>query len=150
MSFSNKPLRYVIGIIISSYLTLLSLTIQAEQLIKADGYNIHYNAFNSSMLDPEVVNQYGIERSSSLGVLTISVLEKTDKAVSAFVVGNSKNAISQLTILDFKKITEGHSIYYIATFNFADKEQLNFDITVVPKGVTHKIKLNFKQQFFVE
>ncbi|MFT5452349.1 MAG: hypothetical protein ACI9N9_001841 [Enterobacterales bacterium] len=41
-------------------------------------------------------------------------------------------------------------MYYIATFNFAEKEQLDFDITVVPKGVTHKIKLNFKQQFFVE
>ena len=150
MSFTIKPLRYVITIIISSYLTLMSLSIQAEQLIKADGYNIHYNAFNSSMLDPEVVNQYGIERSSSQGVLTISVLEKTDKAVSAFIKGNSKNAISQLTTLDFKKITEGHSIYYIATFNFADKEQLNFDITVVPEGVTHKIKLQFKQQFFVE
>jgi hypothetical protein len=90
-------------------------------------------------------------RSTSIGVLTISVLEEeNNKAVSAFIVGNSKNAIFQLTTLDFKKITEGQSIYYIATFNFADKEQLNFDITVVPKGVTDKIKLKFKQQFFVE
>ena len=150
MGFTSKPQRYVIAIIISSYLSLLSISIQAEQLIKADGYNIHYNAFNSSMLDPEVVNKYGIERSKSIGVLTLSVLEKNDKAVSAFIVGNSKNAIFQLTTLDFKEVTEGQSIYYIATFNFADKEQLNFDITVVPKGVTHKIKLNFQQQFFVE
>ena len=108
MSFSSKPLRNVIAIIISSYLTLLTFTIQAEQLIKADGYNIHYNAFNSTMLEPEVVNKYGIERSSSLGVLTISVLEKEDKAVNAFIVGNSKNAIYQLTTLDFKEVTEGH------------------------------------------
>jgi hypothetical protein len=150
MGFTSKPLRYFIAIIISSYLSLLSINLQAEQLIKADGYDIHYNAFNSSMLAPEVINQYGIERSTSLGVLLISVLEKKDKAVSAFIVGNTKNAIFQLTTLDFKKITEGHSIYYIATFNFAEKEQLDFDITVVPKGVTHKIKLNFKQQFFVE
>lgn len=150
MGFTSKPQRYVIAIIISSYLSLLSISIQAEQLIKADGYTIHYNAFNSSMLDPEVVNKYGIERSKSIGVLTLSVLEKDDKAVNAFIVGNSKNAIFQLTTLDFKEVTEGQSIYYIATFNFADKEQLNFDITVVPKGVTHKIKLNFQQQFFVE
>ena len=150
MSFFSKPLRAILRTLILSYFCLLSVTLQAEQLIKSDGYNIHYNAFNSTMLTPEVVNQYGIERSSSLGVLTISVLDKSEKAVNAYVVGSSKNAISQLTTLDFKKITEGQSIYYIATFNFADKEQLNFDITVVPEGLTHKIKLNFKQQFFVE
>jgi hypothetical protein len=150
MSFTIKSLRYAIAVIVSSYLSLLTFSIQAEQLIKADGYNIHYNAFNSSMLNPEVVNQYGIERSSSLGVIMVSVLEEADKAVSAYVAGNSKNSIFQLTTLDFKQITEGEAVYYIATFNFADKEQLNFDITIVPKGITHKIKLNFKQQFFVE
>jgi len=150
MSLSNKPIRYFFILIFSCYLSLSSFVAQAEQLIKAHGYTIHYNAFNSTILNPAVVNQYGIERSSSLGVLTISVQDKADKAVSAFVIGNNKNAISQLTTLDFKKITEGQSIYYIATFKFADKAQLNFDIIVVPEGVTRKIKLNFKQQFFVE
>ncbi|PCJ49602.1 MAG: hypothetical protein COA74_05470 [Gammaproteobacteria bacterium] len=150
MRFFNKPFRSFIYTLIVSYICLTAITVQAEQLIEADGFKIHYNAFNSSLLTPEVVNQYGIERSTSLGVLTLSVLDKSDKAVSAFIMGDAKNPISQLTKLEFTKITEGHSIYYIATFNFADKEKLNFDIIVVPEGITHKIKLQFKQQFYVE
>ena len=128
----------------------LNSSLQAEQLIKAEGYSIHYNAFNTSMLDPEVVNKYGIERSTTLGIVNISVLDESDKAVSALLLGEAKNAISQLTTLEFKKITEGKAIYFIATFNFADAETLNFDITVVPDGMTKRIKLNFSQQFFKE
>lgn len=128
---------------------MFSPNILAEQMIKAEGYNIHYNAFNSSMLTPEIATQYGIERSSTLGVINIAVLNDSDVAVTAFLEGEARNAVSQLTTLKFKKVTEGKAIYYIATFDFAADETLNFDISVVPDTVKKRIKFKFSQQFFV-
>jgi len=149
MNYSNKNILSLFTLLIISVQIFTTSAVQAEQLIKSDGHNIHYNAFNSAMLSPEVASQYGIKRSTSLGVLNISVMNASEQSVTAFVKGNAKNSLSQLKILTFHKITEGAAIYYIATFNFADKEQLVFDIVVVPEGKKKTTKLSFSQQFFV-
>jgi len=52
-----------IFLIIVSILAITSLGIQAEQLLETERHNIHYNAFNSSMLSPETASQYNIQRS---------------------------------------------------------------------------------------
>jgi len=148
--------RLYLAIIITAITVFSSMTLLAEKVIKAEGYKIHYNAFNSSMLTPEIAKQYEIQRSKSLGILNISVLkdlgDSSDsiEAVTAFIEGHAKNSISQMKELNFKKVTEGHAIYYIATFNFAENESLTFNFYVVPKGETTSTKVSFKQQFFVE
>lgn len=148
--------RLYLAIMTITITVLSSVTLHAEQVLKAEGYNIHYNAFNSSMLTPEIAKQYEIQRSKSLGVLNVSVLkdlgESSDsiEAVTAFIEGHAKNNISQMKELNFKKVTEGHAIYYITTFNFAENESLTFNFYVVPKGETRSTKISFSQQFFVE
>lgn len=149
MNLSHKTFRHFLATMIASYLVVASVAVQSEQLLKIDGYDIHYIAFNSAMLTPEIATQYEIPRSTSLGVINISVINNADKAVTAFIEGQALNPISQQKILNFKKITEGDAIYYIATFNFADQEQLTFNIDVVPDGEKKRLKLSFKQQFFV-
>ncbi len=128
---------------------VLNATLHAEQMVEDKGYQFHYNVFNSSMLTPEIATQYGIERSKTLGVINISVLKST-VPMNALVLGEARNPIAQLTTLKFKKITEETAIYYIATFNFADTEQLDFKISVVPDGKTSASKFEFKQQMFVD
>jgi len=148
--------RLYFATIFTAIAAFSSLTLFAEQVLKTEGYNIHYNAFNSSMLTPEIAKQYEIQRSKSLGVLNISVIkdlgESSDniEAVTAFIEGHAKNSISQMKELNFKKVTEGHAIYYIATFNFAENESLTFNFYVVPKGEKLSTKVSFSQQFFVE
>jgi len=145
MILTNK---YFQAFIITSFLMLTS-SFKAEQMKQTDGYNIHYNAFNSAMLTPEIAKQYNIQRSSSLGVINISVLNTSDKAVTAFIEGHAKNNLSQLTKLKFRKVIEGPAIYYIAIFNFTNKENITFNFYVVPEGETHNTKVSFSQQFFV-
>ncbi len=150
MNLLSSTFRHYLSIIVAGCLLFTSIVVQAEQLLKTDAFNIHYNAFNSSMLSPDIAKQYGIQRSSSVGVINISVLNNDDNAVTALIEGHAKNAISQLSELKFKKITEGTAIYYLATFNFADKEELTFNLYIVPNGETKNTKLSFLQQFFVE
>lgn len=149
MKLLGRYFRYYFSIVLVSFLSMTSIMVQAEQLLKTEAYNIHYNAYNSAMLSPEIAKQYGIQRSSSQGVINIAILDKADLAVSAFLEGHAKNNLSQMRELKFKKITEGAAIYYIATFNFTDKEQLTFNLYIVPKGETQNTKLSFSQQFFV-
>jgi len=137
-------------LIIVSILAFSSLSIRAEQLLKTERHNIHYNAFNSSMLSPETASQYNIQRSQSLGVINIAVLDKTDKAVTAFIEGHTKNSLAQQNKLNFKKVTEGKAIYYIATFEFIDKSNVTFNFYVVPEGEKLSTTLSFSQQFFKE
>ena len=137
-------------LILASILAFTSLGLQAEQLLEAERHNIHYNAFNSSMLSPETASQYSIQRSQSLGVLNIAVLDKTDKAVTAFIAGQTKNSLGQVSEMNFRKVTEGKAIYYIATFEFIDKGNLSFDFYVVPEGEKQKTKVSFSQQFLKE
>ncbi|MCP4414899.1 MAG: DUF4426 domain-containing protein [Gammaproteobacteria bacterium] len=137
-------------LIIVSILAFTSLSIQAEQFLETEHHEIHYNAFNSSMLSPETASQYNIQRSQSLGVINIAVLDKTDKAVTAFIEGHTKNSLAQLNELNFTKVTEGNAIYYIATYDFIDKGNLIFNFYVVPEGEKLSSKVSFSQQFFKE
>lgn len=149
MGLSSRSFSFGKWLIISGCILFWTQILQAEQVLKSGDYSVHYNAFNSAMLSPEVAEQYGIERSTSLGVLNIAILKHPNTAVTALLEGDAKNAISQLKPLDFTKVREGDAIYYIATFDFADKERVKFDIIIIPDGEQKPIKLNFTQQFFV-
>jgi hypothetical protein len=122
----------------------------AEQSLTENGYTIHYNAFNSAMLTPEIASQYSIKRSSSLGVINVAILTSSQTAVTSFLDGVAKNNLSQQKELNFKKVTEGEAIYYISTFKITDKEFISFDFYVVPENETQKIVVRFKQQFFTD
>lgn len=149
MSRPGKLIKYFLSSLLLCNMAFHSLSINAEQVLKTEQYSIHYNAFNSAMLSAEVANRFGIKRSTSQGIINISVINTDDMPVIAFIKGDAKNPLSQLKTLKFNKITEGEAIYYVAPFTFADKEQLIFNIIVVPENETRTINLNFSQQFFV-
>ena len=148
MSFAKQYHANFYFILICFLSAINSISLQAEQVLKTDGYDIHYNAFNSTLLTPAIANQYDINRSSILGIINVSILNNLNKPITAFMEGQTKNSLSQVYELNFTKIVEGDAIYYIASFEYIDKEKLTFNINVVPVDENHRIKLNFSQQFF--
>lgn len=46
----------------------------AEQSKRLGPWEVHYNAFNSTLLRPEMARQYGLERSNTVATLNIAVL----------------------------------------------------------------------------
>jgi len=113
---------------------------------------VHYNAFTSDTLTPEVARRYGLARSKSRGVLNITVLQNTPegppKAVKAEVQASASNLSGQLKTFSMEEIREREAIYYIAQFRIADAEVLNFTIDVKPTGSDEWRRLAFQQQFF--
>lgn len=126
----------------------------AEQMVSHGNYIIHYNAFNSTFLQPNVAQAYEISRSKFKALLNISVLKKADDGstspVSAVVAGNVTNLISQSQTLKFNKIAESNALYYLADFTFADDQVLRFNLQVQPEPNQPAYDINFEQRFYVD
>jgi len=134
-------------------LTLGSSWAQAEQFVEDDQYVVHYSAFNSSMLTPEVAKTYDLMRSRQRAIMNVSVQKKmpggaAPKSVMAQLVGYTGALGGSERPLDFKVVTEGDAIYYLAEFLIGNGEKLNFDIKVKPTPDHAPIAVNFSQEFF--
>ncbi len=150
MKISKFSIVYL-SLFIALFITNPVYSETGEQSKTFGKYKVYYSAFNSSMLSAPIAKQYGITRSGTNGVINIAV-HKTDgsntTAVEAFVSGSVKNLLSQKTQLKFKKIDEGEAIYYLATFQFSNQDNLVFEINMTPKDEKRRYSFKFQNQFY--
>ena len=106
---------------------------------------VHYSAFTSSMLQPDIAAATGLTRSKNQGVLNIAVL-KGGKPAMAVVSGTVKDLTGRSNPLSFKQITDQGAVYYIAQFKIDQAETVTFDLNVETGGVSNK--LSFNQEVF--
>ncbi|WP_372876373.1 DUF4426 domain-containing protein [Pseudomonas sp.] len=124
----------------------LSLPAIAERKQSFGDLDVHYNAFNSSFLQPEIAAAVGLSRSKTQGVVNISVL-KAGQPTAARVSGEMRNLLGQIHGLRFKQVTEGEAIYYLAQFPIEQQEVLRFSLKIqTDGGNTHSF--DFNQEFF--
>lgn len=124
----------------------LALPAMAEQKQSYGALDVHYSAFNSGFLQPEVAAAVGLVRSKSQGVVNVALLQ-SGKASTGTVTGEVKNLLGQIRQLDFKQVKEGMAIYYLAQFPFDQQEMLRFTLNVKgADGVPHSF--DFNQEFF--
>lgn len=139
--------------LVAGALMFFAVIARAEQAQTFGNIEVHYNAFNSTFLDPETAAQYELTRSKQYGVINVAVLDagKAGKpALAAMVKGSFQNLIGQIQDLDFRQVKEGDAIYYITSFRFSEDEVLRFTINVQtdPNQPAHKIE--FSQRFYTE
>ena len=117
-------------------------------------YIIHYNAFNSSFVQPETAVQYKIQRSKYTGLLNVSVHkvieDGKDKALKVAMRGKATNNLSQFQELGFKEVVEGDAIYYLADFQFRDEENMDLDFTVNIPGYKQPVSITISQKFYAD
>lgn len=145
-----SPIRLFIPLL----LLLLSLPLRAENVVDNGPYRVHYNAFKSEFLSPEVAKAYGLERSRYQAVVNITVQraagENRFDAMRAKVSGTSTNPYGQQHTLELKEVKEGEAIYYLAELGVRDGDTIDFAISITPEGSDKPISINFRQQFFVD
>lgn len=118
-------------------------------------YEVHYMGLTSSFLKPEVAAAYGIERSRSIGYLSISILHKDKNQpmhlpVAGKVTGTIKNLIGQSRELSFKEVREQDAVYYISTFKFDDEDMYTLNLKVTPEHQARTLDVKFSQRFYHE
>jgi hypothetical protein len=131
---------------------LFSLNSYAENSKEFGDYVVHYNAFRSDTISPEVAKQYGLARANNRILINIAVLKKvlntTGKPTAAEVTGHASNLTGQLKKLEFRKITEGSAIYYMSEAKISDGEFLKFDLKILPEGEKSAVRIRFDKRFF--
>lgn len=110
----------------------------AAEYVDFGDYQVHYSIFSSSFLQPEVAAENNLQRSKSIGIINISIMEETEegglRTVGGQVEGKVLNDIRQQSFLGFRRISEGDAVYYIAEFQYRNAELLTFQVTARPQG----------------
>lgn len=125
---------------------------QAAKFRDFDNYRVHYSAFNSTIIAPEIARAYGLNRSDYRGILNITVQRKEGSVpypgTDAEITARATNLTDQTKVIDMQRIEEGEAIYYIGEFPVSNQEVLNFEVDVRPAASDRNYRLNFRQQFF--
>jgi hypothetical protein len=142
-----RHLSLICGLLFAS----LTLPIHAEQAIQSQNYAIHYNAFNTMIVSPEVAQTYGFTRARNRALLNISIIDNTTKEpLPAMVTGTRTNIVGQLIKLEFIQVKEKNAIYYIAPLRFTEGEMWRCDLQIQPDLKCDAIPLKFSQSFYLE
>jgi len=134
---------------------LLSLSAFCHSTLAAEKrvgeYVIHYNAFASDFLSPEIAKLYGITRSRNIALLNVTVLREDQHGNQApadiLVEASAVNLVNQLKSIQLRKIQDAGAIYHMGEFGVSDREALSFSILLRDqnKEIT---TIEFRQQFF--
>ncbi|MGE6463567.1 DUF4426 domain-containing protein [Pseudoalteromonas tetraodonis] len=123
---------------------------QGAQYKELGPWQVHYIAFPSTFIQPQIAKTYGLERSGFNGIVNISILKNdTDKtAQKATLQGTARNLLGNKQSLNFKEVVEGDSVYYLAQVDYTNEEILRFEIEIQQGNQFQTLK--FQQKFYVD
>ncbi|WP_288740202.1 DUF4426 domain-containing protein [uncultured Rheinheimera sp.] len=133
----------------SLVLGLFLSPVHAEQKKVLGPWDVHYIAFDSTMIDAKIAQSYQLQRSKYQAVLNISVLNSTDQKAQQVRISGTATDLTQKQIeLNFREVKEGDAIYYLAQVPVHDQKHLNFKLDIW-QG-TENQKLEFSQVFYID
>ena len=128
---------------------MLSFASLAEQKMTLGNWDVHYIAFPSPLLTPEVAKQYRLQRSKYNGIVNISVLNSaSQQAEKVAISGSAKDLQSRTRTLEFTEVVEGDAVYYLAQLPFHHEQRYSFTLSISSGNQTQQLK--FDQVFYVD
>lgn len=130
-------------------LLVVSSSVFAEQKQTLGNWDVHYIAFPSTMLTPEIATQYKLQRSKYNSIVNISVLDSaSQQAEKVAVTGQAKDLMGRQRVLEFSEVSEGDAVYYLAQLPFTHEQRYWFTITV--RRGNEQQQLTFDQVFYAD
>jgi len=130
-------------------LVLSALGVHAEQMQRFADWEVHYVVLATEFLKPDIASRYGIIRGRDRSFVNIAVLDPDNMPSTATVSGYSTNLLGQQQPLQFREVTEGSAVYYLAELKHGDEEVLRFSITIAPPNAREML-LEFQQKLYWE
>lgn len=128
---------------------LLASHAYAEQKQQLGDWDVHYIAFNSTFLTPQIAKATNLSRNKNNAIINISVLEsQTQQAQAVQIGGIARNLLGQQRDLVFREVKDGDAIYYIAVMPFRNEEQFRFSLDI--RQGNKRQQLNFEQKLYTE
>ena len=126
----------------------------AENVTRTGGYAIHHNALTTDTLPAQVATAYGLQRSSSQGLLNVSVIREQPghrgQPVRAEIKAVARTLWGQIREIKMREIVEDKAIYYIADFPVAHLEMLRFDLEIMPEGGRYPLNATMRHEFYTQ
>lgn len=146
--------RHYTGLLCALLLVFAAiLPAQAQNAQMFDQYELHFSAFNSTLLQPDVAATYGITRGADKGVLTLAVRDTAQGDIAGremLLKGETWDLTSARRPLQFQEIREQNAVYYVATFESSHRAIQWFEVYFRPAGVEQTYTHKFSQKFWVE
>ena len=138
------------AVLLSSLLLVAAGALAQEKTFKEfKDYQIHYSAFNSSFVAPEVASVYDISRGEDRGLVNIAVVPAGAEAgKTALVKGTVNDLLQRQQTLEFMEIRDGDAVYYLAPFQFENEDPLTFRISVRPADSSEVYDFSFQRTFY--
>lgn len=104
----------------------------------------------TTFLEPATAARYGITRGEDKAILTLSVRDAQagETAGRPMTIEGRTWDLMQGRELVFREIREGRATYYIADFEFIDREWRFFEFTFQPEGADKPYRYKFKTQLW--
>lgn len=136
-------------------MSAVSSSALAQQSEIFENHVVHYNALNSNQIPPQVAQAYGIKRSSSRVLLTITIMEKSADSygtpIRAEVKASGTNLTGQRRNIDMREASDADgAVYYLGELPVRNMELFNFTVQIHVKGEDDPLVVKFRKQFYTE
>ncbi|MBL6695705.1 MAG: DUF4426 domain-containing protein [Luminiphilus sp.] len=137
-------------VLFAAYFALMAGTATAQQSERFDRFELHRSVVYTTFLTPEIAAEYGIARGKYKAILTLSVrdVEAGETAGRPMTITGQTWDLMRGDPLEFKEIREGPATYYIADFEFIDREWRFFEFDFLPEGSDTSYHHKFKTQLW--
>lgn len=119
----------------------------AERSTQQGEFQLHYNAFTSGFLSPEMARRAGILRSRTKGVLIVSI-QRDGEPWKGRVEVTAVDAKRRRQDVVMRELTESRAVSYVGSFDIREGESLRFSIRATPEGQREVLAVDFAQAFF--
>ena len=139
-----------LSLVLFMALSLMSMGAQAQQSERFDRFELHRSVVYTTFLSPEIAAEYGIARGNFKAILTLSVrnVDAGETAGRPMLIKGETWDLIRGDTLEFKEIRENNATYYIADFEFIDREWRFFEFDFRPEGSDQTYHYKFKTQLW--
>lgn len=117
-------------------------------------YVVYFNALRTDQLSPNIAREYGIVRSPTRAMLTVSIHKKEEGGANVPVTGavtaSAVNLNGQLKNMTLREVREEQAIYYIGELAITDGEALIYTVDATPSNEPSRFTVRFQKQFFTD
>ena len=125
------------------------MLVGAEQRRSFGGWEVHYVVVPTGFLNPAVAARYGIARGRDRALVNVSILDPAGVPQRVEIEGSVKNLLGQLQPLEFREVTEGEAVYYLAAIKHTHEEVLRFELSVIAPAAP-PMQFQFQQKLYWE
>jgi hypothetical protein len=111
---------------------------------------IFYSAFPSTFIAPEIALANNLTRGVDRGLVNVATMKDLGTGLPTVVSGEVLNIMQQSQTLSFVEIREGSTVYYLAPFDFDNRDYLTFKIRIRANPEAPAYDFKFQKIMYID